>query len=92
MTTKQERVVMCVGGHTILDNGDINFNGDCNCGKQIYSKEVNYIVTTQGWSGKKVTPCNTKSEVWVALDDCSLGALTSVSSPTGKTTSDFVPF
>ena len=37
---------------------------------------VNYIVTTQGFSGKKVTECETKAQVNTALGDCSFGALT----------------
>lgn len=56
------------------------------------NKTVNYVVTTQGWSGKKVTKCNTEDEAWKALADCSFGALTNVSSPTGKSVSQFVPF
>lgn len=55
-------------------------------------RTVNYVVTTQGWSGKKVTECETEEEAWEALADCSLGALTSVSSPTGKNISQFIPF
>ena len=55
-------------------------------------KTVNYVVTTQGWSGKKVTECETEEEARNALDDCSFGALTNVSSPTGKDVSQFVPF
>lgn len=55
-------------------------------------KTVNYVVTTQGWSGKKVTECSTQDEVWEALAECSLGALTNVTSPTGKSVSQFIPF
>jgi len=55
-------------------------------------KTINYVVTTQGWSGKKVTECETEDEAWKALGDCSLGALVNVSSPTGKSVSQFVPF
>lgn len=55
-------------------------------------KTINYIVTTQGWSGKKVTECETEDEAWKALSDCSLGALTNVFSPTGKSIRQFVPF
>ena len=55
-------------------------------------KTINYIVTTKGWSGKKVTECETEGEAREALGNCSFGALTSVSSPTGKDTSQFVPF
>lgn len=53
---------------------------------------VNYIVTTQGWSGHKVTECETEDEAWVALGDCSIGALTEVYSPTGMDVSQFIPF
>lgn len=53
---------------------------------------VNYIVTTQGFSGRKVTICQTIEEVQEALCDCSLGALTSVSSPIGKDVSKFIPY
>lgn len=55
-------------------------------------KTINYIVTTQGWSGKKVTECETGEQAWKALGDCSFGALTNVSSPTGRSVSQFVPF
>lgn len=55
-------------------------------------KTINYVVTTQGWSGKKVTKCETEYEARKALGDCSFGALTDVSSPTGKDVSQFVPF
>ena len=55
-------------------------------------KTINYIVTTQGWSGKKVTECKTEDEAWEALRNCSFGALTDVSSPSGKDVSQFVPF
>jgi len=55
-------------------------------------KVVNYIVTTEGWSGRKVTKCETPEEVSRALGDCSFGALTMVDSPTGKDVSEFVPF
>lgn len=60
--------------------------------KQLELYAINYIVTTQGWSGKKVTKCNTEEEAWVALGDCSIGALTEVDSPTGKDVSMFVPY
>jgi len=53
---------------------------------------INYVVSTQGWSGKKVTECETEDEVWKALGDCSFGSLTNVSSPTGKSVSQFVPY
>lgn len=55
-------------------------------------KTINYIVTTQGWSGKKVTECETEHEARKALSACSIGALTNVSSPTGKSVSKFTPF
>lgn len=55
-------------------------------------KTINYVVTTQGWSGKKVTECETEDEAWKALGDCSFGSLTNVSSPTGKSVSQFVPY
>lgn len=55
-------------------------------------KVVNYIVTTQGWSGKKVTECTTKEEVNYALGDCSFGALTDVQSPTGLDVTEWIPF
>ena len=60
--------------------------------RQTNGKMVNYIVTTQGFSGKKITECETEQEAWKALDDCSFGALTDVSSPTGKDVSEFVPY
>lgn len=53
---------------------------------------INYIVTTQGFSGRKVTECETKQEVWAAIGNCSFGALTEVYSPTGKDVSEFLPF
>lgn len=53
---------------------------------------VNYVVTTQGWSGRKVTECETEEQAWKALGDCSFGALANVSSPTGKDVSQFVPY
>lgn len=55
-------------------------------------KTVQYVVTTQGWSGKKVTECETEDEAWKALSNCSLGSLVNVSSPTGKSVGQFVPF
>lgn len=55
-------------------------------------KQVNYVVTTQGRSGYKVTECESEAEVWKALGDCSFGALKNVSSPTGKSVIQFVPF
>jgi len=55
-------------------------------------KTANYIVTTQGFSGKKITYCETIEEAETALSDCSIGALTDVYSPTGKDVSVFVPF
>lgn len=53
---------------------------------------INYIVTTQGWGGKKVTECETIKEVNAALVDCSFGALTEVESPTGLPVDEFIPF
>lgn len=58
----------------------------------VKKKTINYVVTTQGWSGKKVTECETEAEVWKALGNCSIGALRTVSSPTGKSVSQFTPF
>jgi hypothetical protein len=55
-------------------------------------KIINYIVTTQGWSGKKVTECETEDEAWKALGKCSIGSLVYVTSPTGKSVSQFTPF
>lgn len=55
-------------------------------------KTINYVVTTQGWSGKKVTECETEDEARKALGDCSIGSLVNVTSPTGKSVSQFVPF
>lgn len=55
-------------------------------------KTINYVVTTQGWSGKKVTECETEDEAWKALTDCSFGSLTNVSSPTGKNVNKFIPY
>jgi hypothetical protein len=55
-------------------------------------KIVNYIVVTQGWSGRKVTECETEEEAWKAYSDCSLGALRSVTSPTGKDVYKFIPY
>ena len=55
-------------------------------------KTINYVVTTKGWSGKKVTECETEDEAWKALIDCSFGSLSSVSSPTGKSVTKFIPF
>ena len=55
-------------------------------------KIINYIVTTQGWSGKKVTECETEGEARKALSNCSLGSLVNVTSPTGKDVSQFVPY
>ena len=60
--------------------------------EQFMKKQINYIVKTQGWSGIKVTECETVAEARKALGDCSFGALTSVRSPTGKDISQFVPF
>lgn len=54
-------------------------------------KTINYVVVTQGWSGKKVTECETEDEAWKAISNCSFGALVSVSSPTGKSVSQFIP-
>lgn len=54
-------------------------------------KTVNYVVTTQGWSGKKVTECETEDEAWKAISNCSFGSLVNVSSPTGKSVSQFIP-
>ena len=53
---------------------------------------VNYIVKTQGWSGTKITECETEDEVWAAMSDCSLGALFTVESPTGMSVDQFIPF
>lgn len=55
-------------------------------------KQVNYVVTTQGWSGNKVTECESEADVWKALGDCSFGALTNLSSPTGKNVNKFIPY
>ena len=56
------------------------------------NKTINYVVSTQGWRGKKVTECETEDEVWAALSNCGIGSLTNVSSPTGKSVDKFVPF
>ena len=56
------------------------------------SDEINYIVTTEGWSGKKVTECRDEVEVWEAIGEASFGALYYVESPTGRDTSEFIPF
>lgn len=53
---------------------------------------VNYIVETQGFSGHKITGCATLEEAHIAFSNCSLGALRSVTSPTGQDVSDFIPF
>ena len=55
-------------------------------------KTINYVVTTRGRLGEKVTECETEDEAWEALDDRSFGALKYVSSPTGKSVIQFVPF
>lgn len=60
--------------------------------EQLELFETNYIVTTQGWSGVKVTKCNTPSEVWDAIGRASFGALYEVKSPAGLDTGEFVPF
>ena len=53
---------------------------------------INYIVTTQGFNGKKITECETKKEALEALTDCSIGALTNISSTTNKDISEFIPY
>ena len=53
---------------------------------------VNYVVTTKGFSGTKVTYCTTEEQVYKALSNCSIGALASVTSPTGKSVTNFVPY
>lgn len=55
-------------------------------------KIINYVVTTKGWSGKKVTECEAEDEAWEALGNCSFGSLTVVYSPTGKSVSQFIPY
>lgn len=52
----------------------------------------NYVVTTQGWTGKHVTHCETEDEVWEALGKASFGAMYSVTSPKGLPTDQFIPF
>ncbi len=56
------------------------------------SKKSNYIVTVQGFSGKKAIHCETEAEVWEALNSGSFGALTSVGSHTGRSVEKFVPY
>lgn len=56
------------------------------------NKTINYIVTTKGWAGKKVTECETEDEAWKAIGNCSFGSLVTVSSPTGKSVNQFIPF
>lgn len=53
---------------------------------------ANYIVTTQGWSGKDVTECQTEDECWKAIGQASFGALYSVRSPIGLPVGQFVPY
>jgi hypothetical protein len=53
---------------------------------------INYIVRTQGWLGLKITECETAEQAWEALGNCSIGALTEVTSPTGKCCDEFIPF
>jgi hypothetical protein len=54
--------------------------------------KANYIVRTQGFSGIKVTRCETVREAWYAVGDCSFGALYEVWSETGKDCTEFIPF
>lgn len=54
--------------------------------------KVNYIVETRGFSGIKITECETEKEVWDAIGRASFGALYSVKSPNGKDVSQFIPF
>ena len=53
---------------------------------------INYLVTTQGFSGYKETGCATIEEARIAFGNCSMGALRSVTSPTGLDVSRFIPF
>lgn len=52
----------------------------------------NYIVTTQGWSGREVTECFTVKEVWAAKGRMSFGGKWNVSSPANKPLYMFVTF
>jgi hypothetical protein len=53
---------------------------------------VNYIVTIQGWIGKKETECETEAEVWAAIGEASFGALYEVEPLNGLSNAQFIPF
>ena len=53
------------------------------------NKEVNYVVSV---SGRSDIDCDTVAEVWRAVGKGSFGSLYSVSSPSGKSVSQFIPF
>lgn len=53
---------------------------------------TNYVVKISDWYGKREVKCRTKAEVWEAIDSRSFGGLYEVSSPTGKSISEFIPF
>lgn len=88
------------GGYKISDKGTRRWLTDSHLAKltptdstiPVMSDIVNYVVTTQGWSGKKVTECETVEQAWHALGDCSVGAITSVQSPTGKDVRELIEF
>lgn len=53
---------------------------------------VNYIVTTNSFKGTRITECETIKQVDMAIGDMSFGGTYDVSSPTGKSLSEFIPF
>ena len=93
---KYYKIIKNSKGHELLSDKETNnFNGlgGEKMKKSIKHKDMpNYIVTTQGWSGRKVTECETVDECWDAIGAASFGSLYEVNSPVGLDVSNFIPF
>lgn len=64
----------------------------CSCDTFELKIIANYIVTTRDFNGKKITECESKEDVYEAIGSMNMGGMYEVESPTGKDTSEFIPF
>ena len=52
----------------------------------------NYEVKLRDQQGQRTIKCDTVNQAWKAIGQMTYGGLYEVSSPTGKSTSEFIPF
>jgi hypothetical protein len=54
--------------------------------------QSNYVVVTYSFRGTVTTHCDTADGVWEAIGSMSFGGIYNVSSPSGQSIDEFIPF